>query len=223
MTDDRWDPPGDDAAPPSPGRFDPPPSSGPPSSPPPSTDPPSVPPFTQPPQEPPGYDPAAPPPYPGVPGQAPPPGYLAPPPYGSVPPPVATPAKKRRGCLFWALIAFVAFVLLLGGCGAFVYFQIRGPIDATNDFLGKVEAGDFAAAEELVAPGCEPTAASIEADLGDLTDYTILLAFTTTDEADTGGTVAIAGDEQPFTASLIDTSDGWLVCTYSFTELEISN
>lgn len=141
-----------------------------------------------------------------------------------MPPAVAPPQKKGRGCLFWAVLAIVLLVLLVGGCGIVGYLLIRGPIDGTNEFLAEVADGDYAGAEALVAPGCALSAAQIEADLGGLTDYQIFLASTGTGEINrTGGTVTINGELLDFTAQVEDTDEGWRVCSYAFDELLIGS
>ncbi len=171
-----------------------------------------------------------------------PPGYGATTPPGSAPPPGAPgpvpnyaqgagpgfppPAKKKgRGCLFWGLLAFVAFIVLVGGCSIAGYLLVRGPIDATNNFLAEAAAGDFEGAAALSAPACDLTANQIEADLNVLSSYSILIANTGTGSGtETGGTIVVNGTTLPFRAEMAkNASDEWAVCSYEFADIVINN
>ncbi len=162
------------------------------------------------------------------PGMNPPAGSGATPYYGAgagpgFPPPAEQ--KKKRGCLFWAIIGFVAFVVLVGGCSIAAYLLVRGPIDATNKFLAEVEAGNYAGAAALAPAGCALDPTQVEADFVGLTSYSILIANTATGVGtQTGGTVTIEGNSVPFATQMEkNASDEWAVCSYSFNELEIGN
>ena len=179
------------------------------------------PPSAQPPMSPPGYGATTPPgsaPPPGVPGPV--PGYAQ-----GAGPGFPPPAKKRKGCLFWGLLGFVAFIVLVGGCSIAGYLLVRGPVDATNNFLAEAAAGDFEGAAALTAPGCNLGADQIEADLAGLSSYTILIANAGTGSGtQTGGTIVVNGTTLPFRTEMAkNASDDWAVCSYEFADIVINN
>ncbi len=180
------------------------------------------PPSAQPPTTPPGYGATTPP------GSAPPPGAPGPVPnyaQGAGPgfPPPAP--KKGRGCLFWGVLAFIAFIVLVGGCSIAGYLLVRGPIDATNKFLAAAAADDFEGAAALTAPECNLSSAQIQEDLSGLSSYSILIANTATGTGtQTGGTIVVNGTTLPFSAEMTkNASDEWAVCSYEFADIEINN
>lgn len=91
---------------------------------------------------------------PGAPTQPAPPQWGAQPPppgWGTPPPPAQTGRVRRRRRWPWVLGAVVGAIVILAISGTVLFVQkIKPPIDAANEFLAEVEAGNLDASIELL-------------------------------------------------------------------------
>lgn len=164
----------------------------------------------------------------------PPPAGSPPPPAAAVPPPggpgpaltgtapwEANPAPKKKRSV-WKLVLglVIGFTLLIGGCTFFLWRAVSGPIDAGNDFLAEIEAGDFAGAWALAEPDCFEGGGPglLQEAFGPIEGYR--LTSTSVDSTNgrtsgtTSGTITFPGaDVRSIELFLID-EDGWLVCGF---------
>lgn len=189
---------------PPPGQF-PPPGQQPPSGqfPPPAQfpgqEPPHASPFEPPAQQPPYAGPA---------------GYGAGP--GQFPQP---PAKKKRRIWPWLLLGIpLLFAVGIGACSWLVFGAVRGPIDATNNYVANLDNGDFGAAYDSLCAADRAnyardswTAGVQESIGGDITGYSFTQVEISGDALVTG-TIEIDGVSQTSVFRLVDEGDEWRIC-----------
>jgi hypothetical protein len=171
-----------------------------------------------------------------APTPAPPPAPSPPPPAGAPPPPGSAgpaltgpapwaanpPPKKKRSVWKLVLGLIIGFMLLIGGCTFFVWRAVSGPIDAGNDFLAEVQAGDYAGAWALAEPDCFEGGGPglLQEVFGPAPIDSYRLSSTSVDSTNgrtsgtTAGTITFSGgDVRTIELFLID-EDGWLVCGF---------
>ena len=145
---------------------------------------------------------------------APPPGA----PYGS--PPMQEP--KKSSAWKWVLGIVLGIVLLIGGCSFVVYRLATGQVDAGNEFLAELQAGDIEGAVELTDPSCfgdrglddlRETFTGVVIEEYDLNSSNV--QFENSEQSGTtSGTITLAGgDERDLTLFMVE-KDGWRVCGY---------
>lgn len=136
---------------------------------------------------------------------------------------VESPAKKRRLWL-WLLLGLPLLGLLgIGGCSAVLYRAVRGPIDATNDYVAKLDNGDLGGAYDSLCSTEQASftegqfIAATEAELGDeITGYRFSSASITNSNgaqsATVRGRLEIDGVSRATSFNLIKEAGEWRVC-----------
>ena len=159
-------------------------------------------------QQPPGASPFEPPMHQGAAGYGAGPGQY----------PSAPPQKKRR-IWPWLLLGIpLLFAVLIGGCSLLFFGAVRGPIDATNNYVANLDNGDFGAAYDSL---CSADRAAIPRDVwvadaasgigGDITGYSYTQVEISGDALVTG-TIEIDGVSQSSVFRLVEEGDEWRVC-----------
>ena len=123
----------------------------------------------------------------------------------------------------WKIILglFLGLMLLVGGCTFFVWRAVSGPIDAGNEYLAAVQAGDFDAAWALSDSSC--FAGGGPEQLASFFSERPIESFSLTGTSvnsnngrSTGtasGTVELTGgDERSVELAMSKVGDNWLVC-----------
>lgn len=174
------------------------------------------------------------------PGQYPPPGQQPPPaqypgqqqpgspfeppvqhgsaPYGAGLYPPAAPQKKRR-IWPWLLLGIpLLFAVVIGGCSLLIFGAVRGPVDATNNFVANLDNGDFGAAyDSLCSANRTSTSrdqwtANAAADIGgEITGYSYAQVEISGDAVVTG-TIEVDGVNRTSVFRLVEEDGEWRVC-----------
>lgn len=171
--------------------------------------------------------------YPTPPGQAPggggqypmPPGQPAGGGYGQMPHqvPVSEPPKKRRRWLWIVLGVLGFFILLIGGCTVFLVNAVSAPIDATNEYVARLDDGDYQGAYDSL---CSSARSSISAEdwialvregqPGEITGYNFSSASVNSSggvsTAEVSGTIEFGSDVRTITYNLLEEDGEWRIC-----------
>ena len=133
--------------------------------------------------------------------------------------------KKKSKTWLWVLLGFVGLLVLLGvGCTALLVRAASGPVDAGEDFMELVEAGNGSAAYESLAPLCQtnnrPAFEQLVVDLN--VDGFSLNSLPTSLETQQGGTAksvvngtaTVAGAQQSVRLDMEEVDGDWRVCMF---------
>ncbi len=122
------------------------------------------------------------------------------------------------------LIVLGLFVVLIGGCGLFVFNSTRGPVDATNIFVANLDDGNLAEAHGSLCSRVRSStpfdewAAGLDARLrgGEITDYNFTsVSVSNNSVAVVTGTIEIDGFDQQSRFDLVSEGGSWRVCSVS--------
>lgn len=163
------------------------------------------------------------PPPPPAPAVPPPPGPAAPNPAGTMPygsAPGFEPPKKRS-VWKWVVGVIAGFVLVVGGCSYLVLRAATGPINAGNDFLAELQAGDTAGAWALSDPACFEAEGIAALDVfagARIEGYRLTTSNNQINNGNqrgtTSGTITFSGGDERDIELFLVNRDGWLVCGF---------
>jgi hypothetical protein len=150
-------------------------------------------------------------------------GYALPnQPYGQPGPfpqpgPLEAPPKKKRKIWPWVvLVAVLLPLLLIGGCVAWFYSSVKGPIDTSNEFLARVDDGNFDQAFELIDRDCFADGSLPEIETffteQDLTSYDLSGTSIEGNSGTATGTITLDNASSRDVQFDLIKDDGWKIC-----------
>jgi hypothetical protein len=126
------------------------------------------------------------------------------------------PPKKKRKIWPWVLAAVLIPMLLIGGCAVAIFRSAKGPVDASNQFLSRIDDGDFDKALELVDQDCfaDGSLPEIEAFFTeqDLTSYDLDGTFVSGNSGTATGTITMDNTDPRAIEFTLTKNDGWKIC-----------